>query len=48
MTPYLVSAYIHRNILYNKVVKSKEVAKMNTKKAYLANSIEIKKGGGMV
>ncbi|OJD75595.1 hypothetical protein BAU28_03810 [Bacillus paramycoides] len=48
LTPYLVSAYIHWNILYNKVVKSKEVAKMNTKKAYLANSIEIKKGGGMV
>ncbi|PGM95525.1 hypothetical protein CN958_06880 [Bacillus cereus] len=48
MTLRLVSAYIIKNILYNEVVKSNEVAKMQMKKAYLANSIEIERGGGMI
>ncbi|GLV65815.1 hypothetical protein Bmyc01_44840 [Bacillus mycoides] len=50
MTLYLVSAYISGNILYNEVVKSNEVAKMKMKikKAYLENSIEIERGGGMI
>ncbi|MED0904037.1 hypothetical protein [Bacillus nitratireducens] len=48
LTLYLVSAYISGNILYNEVVKSNEVAKMKIKKAYLANSIEIERGGGMI
>ncbi len=46
LTLCLVSAYMIENILYNEVVKSNEVAKM--KKAYLANSIEIERGGEMV
>ncbi|PGT01368.1 hypothetical protein COD09_14770 [Bacillus cereus] len=48
MTLRLVSAYMDRDILYNEVVKSNEVAKMKIKKAYLANSIEIERGGEMV
>ncbi|WP_087945884.1 MULTISPECIES: hypothetical protein [Bacillus cereus group] len=48
MTLRLVSAYITGDILYNEVVKSNEVAKMKMKKAYLANSIEIERGGEMV
>ncbi|PDY25717.1 hypothetical protein CN923_17755 [Bacillus cereus] len=48
LTLCLVSAYISENILYNEVVKSNEVAKMKIKKAYLANSIEIERGGGMI
>ncbi|PGB04134.1 hypothetical protein COL93_03245 [Bacillus toyonensis] len=48
MTIFIVSAYIDGNIFYNEVVKSKEVAKMNIKKANLANSIEIERGGGMI
>ncbi|MBM6647762.1 MULTISPECIES: hypothetical protein [Bacillus] len=48
LTLRLVSAYIIGNILYNEVVKSNEVAKMKMKKAYLANSIEIERGGEMV
>ncbi|KXY45832.1 hypothetical protein AT257_09515 [Bacillus cereus] len=48
LTLRLVSAYISENILYNEVVKSNEVAKIKIKKAYLANSIEIERGGEMV
>ncbi|HHB1440148.1 TPA: hypothetical protein ACOQZJ_003705 [Bacillus mobilis] len=48
LTLYLVSAYMNENILYNEVVKSKEVTKMNIKKQDLANSIEIERGGGKV
>ncbi|MBJ8053669.1 hypothetical protein JDS87_17320 [Bacillus cereus] len=48
LTLRLVSAYIIKDILYNEVVKSNEVAKMKMKKAYLANSIEIERGGEMV
>ncbi|PDY80776.1 hypothetical protein COA08_21810 [Bacillus cereus] len=48
MTLYLVSAYISKDILYNEVVKSNEVAKMKIKKAYLENSIEIERGGEMI
>ncbi|PFA60083.1 hypothetical protein CN931_11265 [Bacillus sp. AFS054943] len=48
MTLCLVSAYTNRNILYNEVVKSNEVTKMNMKKVNLANTIEIERGGGMI
>ncbi|MBE7104519.1 hypothetical protein FT637_16130 [Bacillus cereus] len=48
LTLCLVSAYIVGNILYNEVVKSNEVVKMNMKKANLAYSIKIERGGGMI
>ncbi|PES98160.1 hypothetical protein CN491_03550 [Bacillus cereus] len=48
MTLYLVSAYTNVDILYNEVVKSKEVVKMNIKKENLAYGIEIERGGGII
>ncbi|PEC20229.1 hypothetical protein COM96_20785 [Bacillus cereus] len=48
MTLYLVSAYTNVDILYNEVVKSKEVVKMNIKKENLAYGVEIERGGGII
>ncbi|WP_242215042.1 hypothetical protein [Bacillus cereus group sp. BfR-BA-01383] len=48
LTLYLVSAYTNVDILYNEVVKSKEVVKMNIKKENLAYGIEIERGDGII